>query len=104
MLAVVAERVRVCVLFAVARYVILIKLHYQLVQLVVQLFGYDRVLLIQIVFQNELPDEGGTRWHLTLCSCQKELQNVLIRLLVLFIVVLDDHEVSNQWDDTWEIR
>jgi hypothetical protein len=104
MRAVDSEGIGVRVLFAVARYVVLVQLHDFFVQLVVQLSGHNRVTLVQTVLLDELADETSARRYLTLGSSHQELQDMIIRLLVMLTVILQNHEVADQWYNAWEVR
>lgn len=73
-------------------------------QLLVQGSGDNRVFFVQIVLQDELADETGAGRYLTCSSCRQELQDMLVRLLVLLAVVLDEHEVADERDHAREVR
>lgn len=81
----------------------MVELHNFLVQLVVKVSRHNRILFVQAVLLDELADEAGTCWYLTLGSGHQELQDMIVRLLVLLTVILKNHEVPNQRNDTWEI-
>ena len=87
-LAVVAPRIWVGVLFAVAGHVILVQLQYLFVQFVVQLSRYNWVFLIQLVLQNEIPDEACSRRNLAFSSGNNEFKDIFVLLLVLFAELL----------------
>jgi hypothetical protein len=86
--AVKPTRVRVSIFLAIASHIVIVQLHYFLMQLLVQVLRYKRVLIIKVVLLYELTDEIGPGWNLSFCPSYQELQDMLVRLLVLFTVVL----------------
>lgn len=86
--AVKPTRVRVSIFLAIASHIVIVQLHYFLMQLLVQVLRYKRVLIIKVVLLYELTDEIGPGWNLSFCPSYQELQDMLVRLLVRFTVVL----------------